>query len=215
MEVNGMYNFEYVTKNQAKPVREELCQIIHEVQYIVSDYFTFQYQFVGSSKYNMITVDKKSNIGFDFDINIEVNDENEDYEPCEIRKIIKNAIDKVAPYYGYKYCEDSTSVLTIKKVDRYNSRILYGCDFALVYNCDDGRQQYIRFNKSSNTYTWEYRGGGFKNLEKKIKWLKANKHWGELRDYYLYKKNSNDDSYKHSRSLFAESVNEMYQKKKH
>lgn len=207
-----MYNFEYVTKNQAKPVKKELCEIIYEVQDIVRPYFTFQYQFVGSSKYNMITVDKKSNKGFDFDINIVVN--HEDYQAYEIRKIIKNAIDKVAPYYGYKYCEDSTSVLTIKKVDRYNSRILYSCDFALVYNCDNGKYQYIRFNKSSNTYTREYRGGGFKNLEKKIKWLKANKHWEELKQYYLNKKNYNNNPDKHSRSLFAESINEMYQRKR-
>lgn len=208
------YNFEYVTKNQAKPVKKELCQIVYEVQDIVNPYFTFQYQFVGSSKYNMITYDKKSNKGFDFDINIEVNDE-KGYKPYEIRKIIRNAIDKVAPHYRYKNCEDSTSVLTIKKIDRYNSCILYSCDFALIYNCDDGRQQYIRFNKSSNTYTWEYRGGGFENIEKKIKWLKTNKHWGELREYYLYKKNYNNNPNKHSRSLFAESINELYQKKKH
>lgn len=207
-----MYNFEYVTKNQAKPVKKELCEIIYEVQDIVRPYFTFQYQFVGSSKYNMITVDKKSNKGFDFDINIVVN--HEDYQAYEIRKIIKNAIDKVAHYYGYKYCEDSTSVLTIKKVDRYNSRILYSCDFALVYNCDNGKYQYIKFNKSSNTYTREYRGGGFKNLEKKIKWLKANNHWGELKQYYLNKKNYNNNPNKHSRSLFAESINEMYQRKR-
>jgi len=215
MEVNGMYyNFEYVTKNQAKPVKKELCQIVYEVQDIVNPYFTFQYQFVGSSKYNMITYDKKSNKGFDFDINIEVNDE-KGYKPCKIRKIIRNAINKVAPHYGYKYCEDSTSVLTIKKVDKYNSCILYSCDFALVYN-DNGKQKYIRFNKnSSNTCTWEYRGNGFENIEKKIRWLKTNKHWGELRKSYLYKKNSNNDSNKHSRSIFAECVNEMYQKKKH
>lgn len=210
-----MYNFEYITKNQAKPVKKELCEIIYEVQDIVKPHFTFQYQFVGSSKYNMITYDKKSNKGFDFDINIEVNDEDEDYEPWEIRKIIKNAIDKVAPHYGYKHCEDSTSVLTIKKVDKYNSCILYSCDFALTYDCDNGKQQYIRFNKnSSNTYTWEYRGNGFENIEKKIKWLKANNHWGELKQYYLNKKNYNNNPNKHSRSLFAESINEMYQRKR-
>ena len=36
--------------------------------------------------------------------------------------------------------------------------------FVIVYNCDNGKYQYIRFNKSSNTYTREYRGGGFKNF---------------------------------------------------
>ena len=88
-----------------------------------------------------------SNIGFDFDINIEVNDDEQEFTPKEIRTIIRNAIDHVAPRYGYKYCEDSTRVLTIKKVNTFFSRIIHSCDFAIVYNCKDGRQQYIRFNK--------------------------------------------------------------------
>ena len=161
---------------------------------------------------NMITYDAKSNIGFDFDINIEVNDDNEDFEPKVIRTIIRTAIDRVAPRYGYKNCEDSTRVLTIKKVDTSHSRIIHSCDFAIVYNCGDGRQQYIRFNKDNNYYFWEYQGKGFVGLEKKMDWLKRENLWGELQDYYIYKKNCNDNPDKHSRSIFAESINEMCQK---
>ena len=163
---------------------------------------------------NMITYDRKSNIGFDFDFDFEINDDNENYTPTEIRHIIKNAIDQVAPRYGYKYCEDSTRVLTIKKVNTFTCEILYSCDFAIVYNCRDGRQQYIRFNKVQNNYTWEYQGNGFKNLENKIAWLKHNGCWGELQDYYIDKKNRNNNPDKHSRSILAESINEMYQKKR-
>ncbi len=207
-----MHDFKYVTKNEAKPVKEELYQILHEVQNIVRDYFTFSFTPVGSSSRNMITSDTKSNIGFDFDFNIEVNDDDEEFEPKEIRTILRNAIDRVAPKYGYKYCEDSTRVLTIKKVNTLCSRIIHSCDFAIVYNCKDGRQQYIRFDKANNKYSWEYQGKGFVGLEKKIKWLKKKKLWGKLRDYYIIKKNNNDDSDKHSRSIFAEAVNEMCMK---
>lgn len=209
-----MYDFIYVTKAQAKPVRDELYEIIHEVQDIVRPDFTFQFRPVGSSSMNMITYDRKSNIGFDFDFDFEINDDNENYTPTEIRHIIKNAIDQVAPRYGYKYCEDSTRVLTIKKVNTFTCEILYSCDFAIVYNCRDGRQQYIRFNKVQNNYTWEYQGNGFKNLENKIAWLKHNGCWGELQDYYIDKKNRNNNPDKHSRSILAESINEMYQKKR-
>lgn len=208
-----MHDFVYVTKASIKLVRDELYQIIHEVQDIVRPNFTFQPKPVGSSSRNMITFDRKSNIGFDFDFDFEINDDDENYSAEEIRHIIKNAIDQVVPLYGYKHCEDSTRVLTIKKVDIYTSRILYSCDFALVYNCDDGRQQYIRFNKKNRNYTWEFQGKGFKNLDNKITWLKQNKYWGELQNSYIYKKNRNNNPNKHSRSIFAESVNEMYQKK--
>lgn len=207
-----MHDFRYVTKKQAQPIKDELYQILYMVQDLVRDNFTFSFTPIGSSSRNMITCDAKSNIGFDFDINIEVNDDNEDFEPKEIRTIIRTAIDRVAPRYGYKNCEDSTRVLTIKKVDTSHSRIIHSCDFAIVYNCGDGRQQYIRFNKDNNYYSWEYQAKGFADLNKKTDWLKKNGLWGNLQDYYIEKKNANENPDKHSRSVFAESINEMCQK---
>lgn len=207
-----MHDFIYVTKASARPVKNELLQIIRETQDIVRPHFTFQFRSVGSSNRNMITYDRKSNIGFDFDFDFEINDDEEEYSPAEIRHIIKNAIDQVAPRYGYNHCEDSTRVLTIKKVNTFTSQILHSCDFAIVHNCGDGKQQYIRFNKKSNNYSWEYQGKSFKNLEKKITWLKHNEYWRELQEDYLEKKNRNNNPDKHSRSIFAETINEMYQK---
>lgn len=207
-----MHDFRYVTKNEAAPIKKELYQILYEVQDLVRDNFTFSFTPIGSSSHNMITYDTKSNIGFDFDINIEVNDDNEDFEPKEIRTIIRTAIDRIAPRYGYRSCEDSTRVLTIKKINTFSSCIIYSCDFAIVYNCTDGRQQYIRFNKDNNYYSWEYQGKGFVGLNKKIDWLKKKSLWGKLQDYYIEKKNTNENPDKHSRSIFAESINEMCQK---
>ena len=207
-----MHDFRYVSRKEAQPIKDELYQILYEVQNLVRDKFTFSFKPIGSSSRNMITYDAKSNIGFDFDINIEVNDDDENFEPKEIRTTIRNAIDRVAPRYGYKYCEDSTRVLTIKKVNTFTSRIIHSCDFAIVYNCNGGRQQYIRFNKENNYYSWEYQGKGFIDLDKKIDWLKIKKLWKKLQDYYIEKKNSNENPDKHSRSIFAESINEMCQK---
>lgn len=210
-----MHDFRYVTKARAKPVREELYKIIYEVQNIVRPYFTFQFRPVGSSSRNMITYDKKSNIGFDFDFDLEINDDDENYLPDEIRHIMKNAIEQVVFRYGYKPCEDSTRVLTIKKINIFTCQILHSCDFALVHNCGNGRQQYIRYNKGNHNYTWEFQSKGFKNLDNKITWLKQNGYWGELKDYYIEKKNHNNNPNKHSQSILTESVNEMYQKMKY
>ena len=116
---------------------------------------------------------------------------------------------RICRRYGYSYPEDSTRVLTIKVKDKQNSRILHSCDFAIVYNCDDGRQQYIHFNKKQKCYEWVYQGKGFKELPNRIEWLKRNNLWLELKEYYIEKKNNNVDPNKHSRSIFAESVNEM------
>ena len=139
-----MHDFEYVPKEEWKPIRDELLEIIHRLQNEVRDDFTFQYHFVGSSKRKMITRDRNSNTGFDFDVNIEVNDPDEDYSAEEIRNILHKGLDKITnphrfPIFGYDYTEDSTRVLTIKVKDRINSRISHSCDFCIIYECENGR----------------------------------------------------------------------------
>lgn len=211
-----MHDFEYVPNEEQEPVRDELLDIIHRLQDEVREYFTFQYHFVGSSKRRMITRDRNSNIGFDFDVNIEVNDPDENYEPDEIRNILRKGLDRVTnPYgfsiFGYDYTKDSTRVLTIKVKDKAHSRILHSCDFCIVYECGDGRQQYIRYNKKQNSYSWEYQPKGYVELPSKIDWIKEQGLWQQVRKHYLYKKNINDNPNKHSRAIFAETVHEVWQ----
>ena len=211
-----MQDCEYIKKEEWQPVRDELYEIIHKLQDEVRECFTFQYHFVGSSKRNMITRDRNSNTGFDFDVNIEVNDPNENYSAEEIRNILRNGLDRVTnPYgrsiFGYDYTEDSTRVLTIKVKDKANSRIIHSCDFCVVNDCEDGRQQYIRYNKKQHSYSWEYQPKGYYELPEKIEWIKKNGLWQQVRDVYLVKKNMNADKNKKSRSIFAETVHQVCQ----
>lgn len=68
-----MYNFEYVSKKEAAPAKNELIEIINEVQDILRNKdISFQFQFIGSSSRNMITCDRKSNIGYDLYLNHKV-----------------------------------------------------------------------------------------------------------------------------------------------
>ena len=145
------HDFQYVTKAEARESRDELETIIHRVQYEVREKFTFSFWYIGSSSRNMITYDRKSNVGYDFDINVEVNDEDEEYSAEEIRRVLRMALDIVARQYGYDYCEDSTRVLTIRKKEFCSSRIIRSCDIAIVYRCDVGRQQFIRYNKNQGS----------------------------------------------------------------
>ena len=102
--------------------------------------------------------------------------------------------------------------MTIKFKNTRRAKVLHSCDFAIVYDCEDGRQQYIRFNKDRNNYTWEYQGKGFDLLPEKVEWLRENGLWQEVRDYYIEKKNRNANPEKHSRSIYAETITEMCQK---
>ena len=82
--------FEYVSKKEYQPIKNELIEMINKVQDKVRDKFTFRYDFVGSSKRNMITRDPGCNIGFDFDTNIMVNDNDEEYDAGKIKHIFKS-----------------------------------------------------------------------------------------------------------------------------
>lgn len=183
-----MYNFEYVEKSTWAPVKENIERILHEVQNLVRQKFTFSYTFIGSTNRNMVTCDFGSNVGFDFDINLCVNDDDEQYSAEDQKKIIMDALNQIAWRYGYDRCENSTRVITIKVKDRLNSRILYSCDIAIVHDYIGGKgekkQQYIRFNKERQTYRWVEQPQGY-NLEKKISWLKEKSLWNEVRDAYL------------------------------
>ena len=202
-----MHDFQYVPRTEYQPLKKQIIQILNEVQDEVRDDFTFQYHFIGSTKRNMITRDMKSNIGFDFDVDITVNDDEEDYGPDEIRNILRTAITKVSRRYGYTKCEDSTRVITIKTVNHWLSSIEHSCDCAIVYG-----NQYILFNKGTQTYTWEYQSKNHNDIEKRADILKNNGCWDEVRTVYLDKKNYNNNPDKHSRSLYFETINEVYKR---
>ena len=70
-----MYNFSYISKNdnRVKKSYNTIIDILCEVQDLTRDKFTFSFTPIGSYSRNMITYDKKTNVGFDFDFNIEVN----------------------------------------------------------------------------------------------------------------------------------------------
>lgn len=207
-----MYHYEYVSRKEAAPCRRELIEIIKKVQNEVREDFTFQFTFVGSSKRerNMITCDPKTNKGFDFDVNIKVNND-EDYKPKEIRDILREAFNGVARDYGFSYCKDWTRVLTIKCEAHRQSHILYSCDLAIVRD-RGSRQQCIRYNKRLKTYTWEFQTQSYRDLEKRADALKTGVHWNEVRKIYIQKKNSNTNPDKRSRSLYAETINECYKR---
>lgn len=210
-----MHNFKWISKRnpEVRVAYQEAVNILKEVQKDVKKQFTFQFKVVGSYKRNLITYDTKSPVGFDFDFNIMVNDEENIFSPKEIRNILRLSIDKIAKKYGYDNAEDSTRVLTIKKKDTKKSKILHSCDFCIVndYVDEDGYdcQEYIHFIKKENRYEWREQGKGFYELDEKLDWIKSNNHWDELKEEYIILKNNNNNPDNHSRQLFAQAVSNV------
>ena len=215
-----MNHFEYVSKSKYMPVKKELIKIINQVQDELREQFTFDYKFIGSSSRNMITYDTKTNKGYDFDINIEVNDFDEYYSAKELKEILINTFNQVIKLnYPYASCQNNTRVFTIKVYEENpcciniialrSPKIEYSCDFAIVNTINDHQQKYIRFNKNTHEYSWQMQCTGY-SLSKKEAYIKNNKLTNELRKIYLDKKNFNTNPNKKSRALYAEAVNELY-----
>ena len=214
-----VHDFKYIPKRdpQVKVAYDDLMLLLQEVSKDLKKHYTFQRKPIGSYARNMITYDQKSNVGFDFDVNIYPNDDEQKFTPDQIKLLFKQALDKHAKNHGFDYAEDSTRVLTIKIKDRKRSRILFSIDFAFVkdYTDDDGikRQKYIHYNKKQDAYTWEEQPESYYMLPEKVDWIKEQGLWtSELRPYYLAKKNANTDPDMHSRTIFAIAVHEICQK---
>lgn len=211
--------YEYVSRNEYQPIRNELEEIIKKVQNICRELnkeFTFQFKLVGSGSRHLITRVENGNTGYDFDYNLILNnhDQNSHWKPSYAKRLIMDAFQKVLKGTNYNNPQDSTSAITIKVVDRKNKRIIHSCDFAIVYNVEDADAEYykyIRFNKAQNNYTWEIRKYS-KNINRKLNWLKehVNGYWELIKKEYLKVKNANNDKNKHSFQLYYESICNVY-----
>ena len=213
------HDYRYISKTDPKvhAAYEHLIELLSEVHKELRRDYTFQHKLVGSYSRNMLTYDKKSNVGFDFDVNIYPNDDDNSFDAKDIKLLFKKALDKHCKAYGFDYAEDSTRVLTIKVKDQSRSRIVYSVDFAFVndYTDDAGeeRQEYIHFNKKQTYYSWEEQSEGYYMLPEKIEWIKDQGLWeSDLKPHYIKKKNENNDPNVHSRTVFANAVHEVCMK---
>ena len=206
--------FEYVSKTEYRPVREELEQIIRRAQKHLRDRgMTFQFRLIGSGGNHLITRVKGGNKGFDFDYNLILPDPGDrDYNAKVVKDEFMKAFKSALHGTKYKPPEDSTSVLTIKVVDTANSRIIHSCDLAIIYypeSDNDGEYKYL-YNKKNGAYSFETRPESRGN-ERKIDVIKNHPGgWNLVRDEYLKVKNNNRDPDKRSHVLYLEAVNNVY-----
>ncbi len=208
--------FEYVTRAEYQPVREELEAIIHRAQKFMREKYdtTFQYRLIGSGKRHLITRVKGGNGGYDFDYNLILPDPGDGYH--YIAKVIKEqfleAFQFAVKGTKYKSPENSTSAVTIKVVNQVQSKVLHSCDFAIIYyptdNIDDG-YKYLK-NWKDGRYSFEMRNLSHKSDYKLSEILEYSDGWKCIREEYLKLKNKNRDPDKHSYILYLEAINNVY-----
>ena len=211
-----MSKYEYVKKEEYRPVRNELEDIIKKVQIILKKKtgITFQFELIGSGSKHLITRVKGGNKGFDFDYNIIINyDKGQMWKADYARKEFTKALDEAIKGTQYDHPQNSQVAITIKVKDTKKSKILHSCDFAIVYYPEDelGGHKYAKLNLETSKCSWENRQYT-KNYHIKLDWLKenVNGYWEEIKDEYIKLKDNNKDINKHSFQLFYEAVNNVY-----
>ena len=208
--------FEYVSKSEYQSSKKEVDNFIKEVHNLLrkEKIVTFRDEIIGSGKRHLITRIKNGNQGYDFDYNLVIMKFfDKKYENAKLlKKLFIKVFDKVFDD-TYQSAEDSTSVFTIKKLNKSKSKILFSIDFAIVcYYIDannDERQLYIRFDKNTNGYSWVHRPIAT-NHRYAEDFIKYNNLWNKFKDLYLERKNKEPN--KKSRIVFYQTLETFYNK---
>lgn len=208
--------YEYVKKSEYAPIRRELEQIINRVQVEMRKNYglTFQFRLIGSGQRHLITRLKGGNKGYDFDYNLILSPPGDGYR--YVAKVIKDefmtALKTALRGTEYSFPKGSTSSITIKVVDKSKKKICHSCDFAIIYYGNNGEDEgyyYLRNNKKQQSYQFVFRTSNF-DLDEKLHEIIKDNGWPYIEEEYLLLKNINEENKKHSFSLYAEAINNVY-----
>ncbi|MCM1496096.1 MAG: hypothetical protein NC089_09910 [Bacteroides sp.] len=208
--------YEYVKKSEYAPVRKELEQIIKRTQIEMRKNYgvKFQFHLIGSGKRHLITRIKGGNSGYDFDYNLILSPPSNGilYNAKNIKQQFITALKTALQGTKYSFPKDSTSSITIKMIDKDRNKIRYSCDFAIIYygsnNNTDG-YYYLRNNKTQQSYQFVFRTLS-SGIDEKVHDIIEDGGWSYIEEEYLLLKNTNERNKKHSFSLYAEAVNNVY-----
>lgn len=208
--------YEYVKKSEYAPVRKELEQIIKRTQIELHKNYgvKFQFHLIGSGKRHLIAKIKGGNSGYDFDYNLILSPPNNGipYNAKNIKQQFITALKTALQGTKYSFPEDSTSSISIKMIDKAKNRIRHSCDFAIIYygsnNNTDG-YYYLRNNKTQQSYQFVFRTLS-SGIDEKAHDIIEDGGWSYIEEEYLLLKNTNEWNKKHSFSLYAEAVNNVY-----
>ena len=168
---------------------------------------------IGSARHNMVTQNDNEPIDFDFNLLIE---NGFCYNGRKLKETVREAFNEILERNGLEDCDDSTSVLTTKKIIlKGKNKTAFSVDVGIVSFDSFDRLHRLIHNKSGwvqyDTFIWnevpQYRG-----LNEKENAIKPD-YWQLVREKYLEKKNlylSAQDNNHPSFVCYIEAVNEVY-----
>lgn len=201
---------DYLSKNDTKVNRQEFRKIFDELTKKLGKEWRLSYKLVGSAKRNLVLVGSE---GYDLDYHIYLQK-----SPALVNKDtklkFKSELDKIVKSYDLTPCEDSTHVLTTKKLD--GNKLVYAYDIAIMKKNKKNEYLILKNEKTENNGNGPYhyvevpKASDFAN---KYNTIYGIEQWKKLRLIFKGKKESQQslskDMRKHSFSLLIEAVNEV------
>ncbi|MFW6002316.1 MAG: hypothetical protein ACOCQD_03165 [archaeon] len=196
----------YKTKNETREYKKRFNSAMEYVQNKIPD-LSFYYRLIGSGKRNLVI--DKPNKGFDLDYQIIFYHSLSGLKSQELIAIkdrFRKSFDEFFVEKGYKHGEDSTSAITIVKLN--GNKIDHSYDITLMSPNANGSLSIMKYQDSDKTTM------GLNEMKKSIEFnkkynaIKGASKWKELRDKYLEKQKRNNGD-KKSFSLLLEVVNDI------
>ena len=203
---------EYVSKKEVKPWRAMFHKWMKNIRTKLKEKgIIFTYRLVGSTKRNLVI--RHHNKGFDCDYQIFIQRNKNSLSPKEIKLLFKSVIDEVCVADGFEPCENSTSSLTIKMVDKAQSKVRVGYDVVILQETDEGLKILRCQNKGTKKESFVLELlPDMTNMSAKLAKIKGKKQCDKLRERY-YNKKTNYNGEKKSFQLLNEAINEVLQLK--
>ena len=203
---------EYVSKKEVKPWRAMFHKWMKNIRPKVKEKgITFTYRLVGSAKRTLVI--RHHNQGFDCDYQIFIQRNSKALSPKEIKLLFKSVIDEVCVVDCFEPCENSTSSLTIKMVDKAQSKVRVGYDVVILQETDEGLKILRCQNKGTKKESFVLELlPDMTNMSAKLAKIKGKNQWNKLRELY-YNKKINYNGEKKSFQLLNEAINEVLQLK--
>jgi hypothetical protein len=200
MEYSSEYTTKAETKEWRKLFRDNLTAVTEGMR---KTGIAFAWSLVGSSKRNLVI--RHHNKGFDLDYQLELLKNGQNLKAKEIKDAFLDEFKKAWKDTDFSPSEDSTSAITMKLKDVSKSKILVGYDVVIIQK-KDGDTEILHHEKGENeSYCFQTLPKS-KLMPEKIKFIKENKLWRELRDEYYHQKTT-DNTDKKSYQLYVETVN--------
>lgn len=199
--------FIYANQQEVKESRYWCEGILHNVQELLRNYFTFEIRLIGSGEKRLITQNGE-NGAFDLDYNLIIQRDKKNLinNPKQVKEIFISAFNEVAPNFEFSFAKNSTSVITEKYIPKDAN---FSFDIAIITQGNDDKYYKLIYDKPTNRYFWNEVPLS-KNYQTKFTQLKRQGDWLTFKQRYLELKNMHlmrNESVP-SFSVFLETLNE-------